>query len=197
MDLASRFWKKCLPWIYFAFLSSFYWYLLLNFKSYTSSAGFSSPPHSVDNQAWSISCKNALLLPFILCSCLIPTTWQEGIFSSTCSLYHVSPSLCGFYTDSLNHTSAQRTDPIKHFAPSLNNIYQKNQNMFCTSSFSKIFISDFCSHNGHLVIFHRGRVSFKSITLFFMKSPYTHCLIFVAVRRSSISPPWTCPPAAK
>ena len=113
-DLLRCSWKDCLPWIYFASLSSFYWYLLVNFKSYISSAGFSSSSHSADNQAQSISCENALLLPFILWNKLILTRWQEDVFSGICSLYYVSIALCGFYMDSLNHTGAQRTDPIEH-----------------------------------------------------------------------------------
>lgn len=79
-------------------------------------------------------------------SSVIPTTWQEGIFSSPCSLYHTSLFLCVFHMDSLNHTNTQRTDPIEYFFPSLNNnIYQKNQNVFCISSFPKILSAIFAS----------------------------------------------------
>lgn len=112
-DLLLCFWKDCLPWNYFASLSSFYWYVLVKFKSYISPAGFSSSSHSADNQAQSISCENALLLPFILWSRHILTRWQEDIFSSTCSLYYASIALCVFYMESLNHAGAQRTDPIE------------------------------------------------------------------------------------
>lgn len=112
--LPPCFWKDCLPWIYIASLRSFYWYLLVNFKSYISSAGFSSSSHRADNQAQSIISENALLLPFILWSRLILTRWQEDVFSSTYSLYYASIALSGFHMDSLNHTSAQRTDPIEH-----------------------------------------------------------------------------------
>lgn len=79
-----------LPWICFASLSSFYWYLLVNFKSYIRSAGFSSSSHNADNQAQPLSCENALLLPFILWSKLILARWQEDAFSSICSLYWAS-----------------------------------------------------------------------------------------------------------
>lgn len=99
---------KRLPWIYFAPLSSFYWYLLVNFKSYVRSAGFSSSWQCLDNQAWPISYESALLQPFILWSRLILTRWQEDVFGSTCSLSYASIALCGFYMDSSNHTGAQR-----------------------------------------------------------------------------------------
>lgn len=113
-DLLLFSWKDCFPWIHFASLSSFDWYLWINFKHYINSVGFSSLSYSAHNQAWSTSTENALLLPFVLWSRLILTIWQEDNFSSACRLYCASLALCFFHRDLMNHFGTQRMDLVEH-----------------------------------------------------------------------------------
>lgn len=171
--------------------SGFYWYLPVNFKSSVISAGFSSSSHSADNQAQSVSCENALLLPFILWSGPILTRWQEDVFSSSCRPCDASVALSGFYVDSSNHAGARRTDPAEHLTVPVSIFGQqilwlpKKIAVCCVQVLllrSTSAIS--ATNNGHLVLFQNHRSFLKSSHIFFV--------IFVAVSRSAVSPPRTC-----
>lgn len=153
--------------------SSFYWYLLVNFKSHIISAGFSSSSGSADKQAQSISSENALLLPFILWRGPVLTRWQEDIFSSSCRPYYASVALSGFHVDSSNHTGAQRTDPTEHITVFVSIFGQqlmwlpKKIAVCCVQVFllrSTSAIS--AGNNGHLVLFQNCGGSLPKPSLF-------------------------------